>query len=172
MGPQATWFFQGADGKPFAANEKEAFDLLTNRSNWRRQDLRMLGMSDGTTYYETVKGSKSKIAELKEKVKEKKATLNKYIAGHDKLMFEDFAEKDDPRVIRAKKLIKEVEDELEPLEKELYDVQHNIIQTAFNAELDKARGNMVKPRDFTTIAKAGKEYQGIVDRFSASRRVI
>jgi molybdopterin converting factor small subunit len=172
MPPQPTWFFEGADGKPFAVNEREAFSLLTNKSEWRRRDIKMLGASDGTTYHEVVKSAGPRKEELKEEIKKVKDVLNKYIAGHDRLMFDEFAEEDDPRVQRAKKLIAETEEKLEPLENELKELRENLIKRAFNAELEKARGNMQRPKDFTSTVKGDKRFEGMMDEFKRTRRVI
>lgn len=174
MPPQKTWFFTDSTGRVFPANEKEAFNLLTENSRWRRQDIKMIGMSDGTTYHQIIKGAGEKTKELVRKIADLKETLNKYIAGHDKLLFEQFADKEDPRVQRAQKLIKEVEGEIEPLEKELKELRTNLVKTAFNAELEKARGNLVNPRDFSVIAKTDGTQRGdaVMQGFINSKRVI
>lgn len=174
MPPQKTWFFTDSSGRIFPANEKEAFNLLTENSRWRRQDIKMIGMSDGTTYHEVIKGSKARTGELVKLIQEKKETLNKYIQGHDKLLFEQFVSEDDRRVLRAKELIKKVEDELEPLEKELKDLRTNIVKMAFDAELEKARGNFVNPRDFTVITKndAGAMGNRVLEGFANAKRVL
>jgi hypothetical protein len=174
MKPQPTWFFEGADGKPFAVNEKEAWDLLTNKSQWRRHDLKMLGASDGQTYHETIKGAGGRTKELQKQIADKKSSLDRYIKGHDKLMFEDFLDEDDPKVQRAKEVIAKVEAEIDPLEKELKDIKGNLVQKAFNAELEKARGNMQNPRDFSVIARASDNpgHQHIANHFAQAKRVI
>lgn len=153
MPPQKTWFFTDSTGRIFSANEKEAFNLLTENSRWRRQDIRMLGSSDGTTYYNVIRESKSKAAELQESIRAIKEKRDKYIASHDKLLFEEFVSEDDPRIVRAKELIAKTNEELTPLEDELREVRTNILQKAFDAELEVARGKLVKPRDFTVIGK-------------------
>lgn len=171
MPPQKTWFFE-KDGKPFAVNEKEAWTLLTNKSNWRRQDIKMLGMSDGETFHKVIKEAGPRKEELKTQIAEIKKKLNKYIAGHDRLMFEEFAEEDDPRVVRAKELIKKTEDELDPVEAELDALQLGLYEKAFNAELEKARGNMVSPRNFTVIAPKGAsnpQHKAMLDDFKRSK---
>jgi hypothetical protein len=174
MPPQKTWFFSDSSGRIFPANEKEAFNLLTENSRWRRQDIKMVGMSDGKTYHETIKGASQKTKDLVQKIAELKETLQKYISGHDKLLFEQFVEKDDPRIVRANALIKEVEDEIAPLEVELKELRTNLVQTAFNAELEKARGNLVNPRDFSVIAKSDGTSRGdaILQGVMNSKRVI
>jgi len=174
MKPQKTWFFTDSTERIFQVNEKEAFELLTNTSQWRRKDIKMLGMSDGLTYHKTIEESKSKSAELSENIKEKKAVLNKYVAGHDKLLFENFVEESDPRIIRAKKLIKEQEEILEPLEKEAKEIKTNIVQKAFDAELEVARGNMVNPKDFSVIGMSDGTARGdaFMENFKGAKRVI
>lgn len=174
MPPQKTWFFTDSSGRVFPTNEKEAFNLLTENSRWRRQDIKMIGMSDGTTYHQVIKSAGTRTKELVELIREKKETLNKYVQGHDKLLFEQFVSEDDARIIRAKELIKKVEDELEPLEKELKDLRANIVQKAFDAELEKARGNIVMPRDFTVVTKndAGPMGNRILENFANAKRVL
>lgn len=174
MPPQNTWFFTDSTGRIFSANEEEAFKLLTNTNRWRRQDIRMIGMSDGRTYQKVISESKSKTRELSDKVAEKKQLLNKYVEGHDKLMFEQMLEETDPRMIRAKKMIQDIEAELAPMEKELRDLRTNIVQVAFDAELEKARGNMVNPRDKSVIAKSDGTARGnaFMQQFAQSKRVL
>lgn len=174
MPPQKTWFFTDSSGRIFPANEKEAFELLTNTSRWRRQDIKMLGCSDGTTYDRTIKENKDRVKELIEKIDILKDALNMYIKGHDRLMFEEFLDEKDARVIRAKKVIKEKQDELDPLEEELKDIRKNIIQKAFDAELEQARGHMENPRDFSVIAKSDGSPRGneFMKNFAQARRVI
>lgn len=174
MPPQKTWFFTDSTGRIFPTNEEEAFKLLTNTNRWRRQDIRMIGMSDGTTYYKIISESKDAARVVGEKISEKKELLNKYIEGHDKLMFEQFVPETDPRIIRAKELIKKVEDEMEPLENELKELKTNIVQKAFDAELEVARGNIVNPRDFSVIGKSDGSARGnaFIEQFAQSKRVI
>lgn len=155
-------------------NEKEAFDLLTNNSRWRRQDIKMIGMSDGTTYYNTIRDAKKSITDKTEAVKEVKTRLNRYVAGHDKLLFEEFVDEEDERVKRAQELIKKTNEELAPLEDELEDLKKNIIKKALDAELEKARGNMVNPRDFSVIGKTtgNAMHQKVLENFTQAKRVI
>jgi len=174
MPPQKTWFFTDSTGRIFPTNEEEAFRLLTNTNRWRRQDIRMVGMSDGTTYHRVIADSKGSARELAEKIAEKKAVLQKYIDGHDKLLFEQFVDKEDPRIKRAQEIIKEVEDELEPMEKELKALTTGIVQKAIDAELEVARGNLVNPRDFSVIAKSNGTPRGnaFMEQFAQGKRVI
>lgn len=156
MPPQNTWFFEGADGKPFPVNEKEADSLLNSTSKWRRQDLRMVGMSDGTTYHEYIRKSQGRILELEKAVKEKQDMINRFIKTEDKLVFEEVADDDDERLVRVRKKIKELQKEFEPMKKEYDDLRSNIIKKAEEAELEKARGNMVTPRRFNVIKRGDK----------------
>lgn len=158
----------------FATDEKEAFSLLTENSRWRAQDIKMVGASDGQTYAKIINESKQTTVDLTEKVAELKKTLNKYIGGHDKLRFEQFAEEDDPRVVRAKELIDATQEKIAPLEDELKDIKKNIVQKAFDAELEKARGNMERPRDFSVIGRTDNNPQNkqFMENFKQSKRVI
>jgi hypothetical protein len=174
MKPQKTWFFTDSTGRIFSTNEQEAFALLTNTNRWRRQDIKMVGMSDGSTYFKTIAEAKGKGEAVAKQLEEKRETLNKYIKGHDNLLFNEFAEKDDPRVLRAQKLIKDLEEEMKPLEDEMKKLKSNIVQTAFDAELEKARGNIVMPRDFSVIGKTdgSPRNQKFMENFAQSKAVI
>jgi hypothetical protein len=174
MPPQNTWFFEDSTGRIFPTNEKEAFSLLTENSRWRRQDIKMIGMSDGKTYHETLTKEKQGIQSLVDKIKELRITLDRYIKGHDKLIFEDFLEQDDPKVIRANAKISELEKEISPLEKELQTRKADILKTAFDAELEKARGNIVKPKDFTVITRnqGGVGGENFLENFKNAKRVL
>lgn len=173
MKPQKTWFFE-KDGVPFGVNEKEAWELITNKSSWRRNDIEMLGMSDGQKFHEIVKAAGPRREELQVEIKALQEKLDKYIKGHDRLLFDEFAEEDDPRVLRAKELIKKTEDEMEPLETELKELRSGLISKAFNAELEVARGNMVRPgnQDILTPQKGGNpSHQAMLENFRKSKGV-
>jgi polyhydroxyalkanoate synthesis regulator phasin len=169
-----TWWFEGNDRKPFPAEEKEAFEIMTNRSSWKRHDLRLIGYSDGSAYNEIIRSAGTKARDLGEKVAEIKKDLNRYIAGHDKLRFEDMAEETDPRVVRAKKMIEELQAQVDPLEEELKSLRTNLIGTAFSAELEKARGVIKNPRDFSVITQAtnNSQHQQALQNFANAKRVI
>lgn len=172
MPPQKTWFFEDSTGRIFPTNEKEAFNLLTENSRWRRQDIKMIGMSDGTTYHTIIRESKAAIPKLRDELEQLKVERDKLIKGHDRLLFEEFVDAKDPRIVRAKKLIKEVEKKIGPLEEELKELRTNIVKRAHDAELEKARGNMVLPRDFTVTAFGDGSMQGkaALDAFVNSKR--
>ena len=174
MPPQNTWFFTDSSGRIFPTNEKEAFNLLTEKSKWRRQDIKMIGMSDGKTYYDVIKNAGAEKTALKEKIQQLKEKRNKYIEGHDKLMFEEFVPETDPRIVRAKAVIKQVDDEIAPAEKELKTLMDGLIQKAFDSEVEKARGNMVNPRDFTVIGKGDGSIKSnaTLQSIANARRVI
>lgn len=172
MKPQNTWFFRDSDGRTFATNEKEAWELVSSTSKWRRQDIKMIGMSDGTTYYKTVKQAGPRKAELKDQIVELKKVRDKYIKTHDRFLFEDLLEDDDTKVLRAKKLIADTEAKLEPIEDELESIMKNLVKTATDAELKAAEGNMVMPRNQDVIVANtpdAKRHPNIVDNFKRSR---
>jgi hypothetical protein len=52
--PTKTWFMERGDGKIFACEEIEAWELLRNKSNWRRNDFKIIGVSDGLIYAQAV----------------------------------------------------------------------------------------------------------------------
>ena len=54
------------------------------------------------------------------------------------------------------------------------DIRKNNVSGAFEAELEKARGNIVLPRDFSVISRTDgkKGSEEFMKNFSASKRVI
>lgn len=49
------YYFEGADGKIVTADEKVAVDMYYKRSNWARQDFKLIGYSDGSIVYNELK---------------------------------------------------------------------------------------------------------------------
>lgn len=167
--PKKTWFFEGSNGQIIPAEEKEADSILNVNSGWRRQDLKLIGVSDGTTFTKVVQESKLQIAEKERQLKEKKASLNRYIQGHDKLLFEDFLEEDDPKILRAKAKIEELQTEIEPLEIAFKTFKDTVLKRAEEAELEAARGNIEMPRSFKVIRR-GDDIPGMESTINAYTR--
>jgi hypothetical protein len=170
MQRQPTWFFKRQNGEVFAVNEKEAYEILVKR----RRDVDMVGQSDGAAYYKVISEAGPRTRELEEQIREKKAHLNKLIEGHDKLLFEDFASEDDPRLKRAKKAIEVAQKEMEPIEKEIKELKGGLIQKAWDAEYKAAEGNRKMPRDFSVIKKGADTagQKAYLDNFAQSKRAI
>lgn len=151
--PEPTWFFERTgDGKVFACGEDEAWSLLHNRNNWMRRDFKMLGHSDGTTYFDMIKNAKGETARLQSEKAELEQNLVKYSQTEDDLRFKQLKDDDDEMVIRVVAKRKETQAKIDEINSQLKDINKTIIDRAFNAELEKARGNLVQPsnRDIIT----------------------
>lgn len=129
------FFKRKGDGEIWAAGEREAWDLMYTSTNWRRKDIVFIGSSDGTTYDRIVKENKSKIAGLQMEIE----TIREDLAViEDKNSDEFFKLK---RQLRSKN-------------KEISDISKDYIKEAFNAELEKAKGNMVLPEKANILTSA------------------
>lgn len=154
--PTKTWFFERTGDKfIFACDEAEAWAILYNRGNWMRRDFKMLGVSDGTTYFDIIKNSKQEARELFETKKRLQSDLQRYVATEEKLVFQDLKDDTDPMVIKVKEKIGELQLKVDEIDTQLKDINKTIIEKAFNAELEKARGNFEQPSNHDVITPAG-----------------
>lgn len=154
--PQKTWFFQRGDGKIFPTYEKEAWEIINNRSEWRRHDFKILGVSDGTTYEKIVKESMIEARKLEPKIEEKKQELRRYQRAEEKIIENevvDMEDKDDPdnaahiaKIMRLRKIMDRIHKELDKLETEYRNATGDVVRRATDAELEAARGNIVYPQ--------------------------
>jgi hypothetical protein len=145
----ATWFFERTgDNHIFACDELEAWNLLNNKSNWARRDFKMLGMSDGRTYVEVLKSSNRE----KEKLMQERAMLDrdyqKYLQTEERLRFTELKDDTDEMVIKVKGLINDLGEKMRLIDDQVNDYNRITVKKAFDAELERARGNMVAPRNF------------------------
>lgn len=159
-----TWFFERmGDGKVFAAEEAEAWDICNNQSNWKRRDFRLLGVSDGTTYKAMVQEGNATAQRLAPAIaaSEKEATrltdaINQLVTANAVDMehvadakFEDKKDKEYMEAIkkvrRLKVMLDRIEDKLDELTTERDEAVQDVILKAFAAELEIARGNIEWP---------------------------
>lgn len=146
-----TWFFERGDGKIFSTDEKEAWGILRNKSNWMRTDFKIIGVSDGQTYVKTIKSADKERQLTDSKVNEKTAELNRYLATLDKFKFEMLLEDTDEKVVKVKGIIKGIQDEITELQSKFSKGFQDIINMAFEAELAVARGHIEMPSNFDVI---------------------
>lgn len=142
-----TWFISKNGEEPFAINEKGAWDLLynQNRNNLYQNRYEIIGVSDGKTYVQEINKNQTKKEELQKKEQKVSGEIQRYLNSLDRLKFDEFLEDDNEKVMRATSLIEKKEKELEELRSELTGIESSIIRTAFNKELEVARGNIEKP---------------------------
>lgn len=149
--PKKTWFFKRGDGKIFAVEEKEAWNLLNQRSDWARKDFEMIGCSDGLTYQKIVRESATIKRELQEKVESEHKTLRAYLSVLEKLKFEDILDDEHEKVKRAKEQIAKTESVIDKYTAELNDINRTVVDKAFQAELEIAKENNELPRNHDVI---------------------
>lgn len=140
-----TWFFERGDGKVIACGEQEAWNLLRNKSNWQRNDFKMIGVSDGTTYVNALKEAGLAKAQNEAKVAEKNTEITRYLNTLDKFKFELLLDDKDEKVVKVKGIIDGLKKEVSDLTQEFSKGQQEIVNRAFEAELSRARGNMEMP---------------------------
>lgn len=138
--PKKTWFIERyGDGKIFAMEENEAWRTLTNKSNWARHDFRIIGVSDGTTYAKVINESKQKSQVILKEIQDIEKEANKYRKTEEKFVFEDLLEITDPKVKKVRDIINKYDKELEKKNAEYFALTRGVAQTAFEAELAKAK---------------------------------
>jgi hypothetical protein len=167
LGPtkvQKTWFFERGDGFIFACDEREAWNLLNNRTNWMRRDFKMLGVSSGETYVEVLKSSQQEAQTLIKAIADLKHQEKRVLEAEDKMRFDDFVADDDPKLLRAVALRQKTQKELAEKEAQLANINQDITQKAFAAELAKARGNFEQPRNFDVITPNEADRNKILSR--------
>lgn len=158
--PVKTWWIERTgDGMIFPADEQQAWNILTNRSRWTRNDFRVVGVGDGTTFVETLKNAKSKTQELKQELAEAKEVEQRYLKAEDRFRFEEILDEDDDRLKRATKKRKEASEKVRKLKKELDKVQGNIVKKAQDAEYEAAKGNIEMPSNHDVLTPHARNEQ-------------
>jgi archaellum component FlaC len=141
--PQKTWFIERvADSYIFASGEREAHAILHRADS--RGKFKVVGVSDGTTYYKMVRGAKDRLPEIKGEVTQLKSDLNRYNKTYERMKFDDLLEATDPKFKKVKEEISRVKKEIKTREGKLKDFSRSNVQDAFNAELAIAKENGVE----------------------------
>lgn len=151
-----TWFFERmGDGKIIAAEQREAWDICYNKSNWKRRDFKLLGTSNGQTYTKIVRESMSRVQQLRPQVEAKRVELQKYMQSEENLITNEAVdmegdpadtenEKNKLKVLRLRKIIDRINGELDILEDELQKHVCEVVSLAFAAELEVAKENQAQ----------------------------
>lgn len=158
--PTKTWFIERTgDGKVFATDEHDAWNMLTDKSKWRRHDFKIIGVSDGTTYFKIISQGKQDMQELIDKKAQLTSTFQKYSATEDRLRFTELKDSNDPMVVKVTGLLFDLQKEINEVDDKMKNFNKYLIDKAFNAELEKARGNIEFPtnHDIITPIKADRE---------------
>jgi type IV secretory pathway VirJ component len=152
-----TWFIQrGSNEKDiFACDEKEAWGLFQNRSNWRRNDFKMIGVSDGQTYVKVLRDSQNEINQVRSEVEALSRDLTRYLDTRDNLKFKELLPDTDEKMKRVDALIKDLQDKVDAKNVILNNAQKYVVEKAFNAELEMARGKIEMPSNFDVMTPHG-----------------
>lgn len=152
-----TWFIQRGNNPEdiFACDEQEAWGLFNNRTNWMRRDFKIIGVSDGTTYVRTIKKANAEINQLQQEVAVLSRDLTRYLDTRDTLKFKELLPETDEKMVRVSGLIKELEDKLAEKNKILNNAQKYVVDRAFKAELEVARGKIEHPSNFDVFTPNG-----------------
>lgn len=150
--PTKTWFIERTgDGKIFATDEHDAWNMLTDKSKWRRHDFKIIGVSDGVTYFNTINSGKSEMASLLEQKAQLQTTFQKYSTTEDRLRFTELKDNNDEMVKKVMALLSDTSKQIADIDGKLKNFNKHLIDKAFNAELEKARGNIVFPSNHDVI---------------------
>lgn len=159
-----TWFFERTgDNFIFACDEHEAWNLLNNKSSWARKDFKMLGMSDGKTYVSVLKTANREVENLRQQRATLALDFDRYSKTEERLRFTELKDDTDEMVIKVKGILSNLSKEIQTLDEQIHSFDKDIIQKAFDAELDKARGNMVAPQNFDVITPVGSDRDKILN---------
>jgi len=151
--PKKTWFFERmGDGTIIACEEREAWQIVYNRSNWKRRDFRLLGTSDGTTFHRIVKESMTEAHQLSPQIDTKKAELQKYMDREENLLLDEVVDMEgDPsdainesnkqKVLRLREIMNRLHNELDSMEARYKEVTSSVLKRASDAELEVAKKN-------------------------------
>lgn len=143
--PVPTWFFEREDGTVFACGEEEAWNITKNRNMEKR--FRIVGTSDGVTYFNTLKRTSNEVQSLKEQLVQLQEDLNKYLQTEDDLRFKQLKDDDDEMVIRVVQKRNEMKDKIKEVQDKLSNINKTMVDEAFNLELEIARKNKAMPRN-------------------------
>ena len=166
--PRKTWFIERkGDGHIFATDEHDAWNMLTDKSKWRRHDFKIAGVSNGETYFKIIREGKSAMTSLLEEKNRLTADLQKYLNTEDRLRFTELKDDSDEMVIKVLGITKELNAKIAKVDEQLKNFNKDLIQKAFDAELEIARGNTEFPtnHDIITPVKADREkILGLINR--------
>lgn len=160
--PKKTWFFERGDGMIFACEEREAWDLVNNRSEWKRRDFKIVGVSDGTTYQKVVRESIAQAKVLEPEISRLKEELKRYERAEEKLIMDEAVdmegdssdavnEGNKQKVLRLRGIIDRLDAQLEEKEAAYKSIVSDVVKRATEAELEVARGTIEWPSDMNIM---------------------
>lgn len=140
-----TWFLERGDGKVFACEEREAWNTLKNRGNWQRGDFKIIGVSDGKQYVESIKKATADKQIVDAKIAEKSSEMTRYLNTLDKFKFEQLLDDGDEKVVKVKGIIDGLKKDIAELNSQFSKGYQDIVDRAFKEELERAKGHIEMP---------------------------
>lgn len=161
--PRKTWFIERTgDGSIFATDESDAWNMLTDKSKWRRHDFKIVGVSNGETYFKVIREGKAEMSSLLEEKNRLTNDLQKYLTTEDRLRFTELKNDDDEMVIKVLGFIKELNIKIAEVDEQLKNFNKTLIEKAFNAELEIARDNIEFPSNHDIITPVSADRNKIL----------
>lgn len=161
--PRKTWFIERTgDGFIFATDEIDAWNLLTDKSTWRRHDFKIIGVSNGETYFKILKTGNAELATLQEERAAISRDLQKYLQTEDRLRFTELKDDSDEMVIKVKGLIADLNKKLEEVDNKIQNFNSLIVKKAFDAELEIAKGTIEFPSNQNVISPVESDKKKIL----------
>ena len=154
--PKPTWFVKRlGDGFVFPVEQREAWDILFNKSAWKRRDFQFIGHSDGTTYAAYVAEAMKEAGKLEPEIAALRVEIEKYRRAEEKLIIDEAVDMDgDPsdavneankaKVKRLRAILVKHEAKLEDLEKKHKNFTSDVVRKATDAERKVAEENWAK----------------------------
>jgi len=149
-----TWFLEREDRSIIAVSEPEAYSL-THPTQMNAKRYQIIGVSDGKTYVEIMKNAGKEKQELNNKVRTLSSDITRYLNTLDKFKFEELLEDTDPKVIRVKEIMNKLQGEIDVANEGLANIQKLVVDKAFNAELEVARGHIELPKNNDVMCPGG-----------------
>ena len=149
-----TWFLEREDRSIIAVGETEAYSLL-HPTQMTAKRFVIIGVSDGKTYVEIMKNAGKEKTELQNKVRTLSSDITRYLTTLDKFKFEELLEDTDPKVIRVKEIMNKLQGEIDLANEGLANIQKLVVDKAFNAELEVAKGKIEQPRNNDVFCPGG-----------------
>ena len=151
---EKTWFMEKDDGSIIAVSETEAY-ALTHPTQFNSKRFKIVGVSDGKIYVSVMKQAGKEKQELENKVKALSSDITRYLNTLDKFKFEELLEDTDPKVIKVREIMDKLQAEIDLANDGLANIQKLVVDKAFNAELEVARGHIELPRNNDVFTPGG-----------------
>jgi hypothetical protein len=83
--------------------------------------------------------------------------MTRYLKSLDRFKFEELLDDTSDKVIKVKGIISDLEKEIDSTNSSLANIQKSVVDRAFKAELEIAKGNIEQPRKNTVYCPGGNQ---------------